>query len=119
MLERLPRILLGVEGLAVAVAAVALYVHGDHSWLLFLLLILAPDLSFAGYLAGPRVGAAAYDALHTSALPVVLGLVGILADEEGAVAVALIWLAHIGVDRTLGYGLKYPTAFKDTHLGRV
>jgi hypothetical protein len=119
VLERLPRFLLGVEGLAVAVAAIALYADGDHPWLLFLLLILAPDLSFVGYLAGPRVGAASYNALHTSAPPIVLGLIGVLADAEGAVAVALIWLAHVGVDRTLGYGLKYPTAFKDTHLGRV
>jgi len=118
-LDRLPLTLLHVEGIAVAVAAVALYVHGDHSWLLFALLILAPDLSMLGYLAGTRAGALAYDLVHTSAWPVALGAVGVLTDNDSAVAVALIWLAHIGVDRALGYGLKYPTGFKDTHLQRV
>ena len=118
-LDRLPLTLLRVEGIAVAVAAVALYAHGDHSWLLFALLILAPDLSMLGYLAGTRVGALVYDIVHTSAWPVALGAVGVLADSDSAVAVALIWLAHIGVDRALGYGLKYPTGFKDTHLQRV
>ncbi|HSC91246.1 MAG TPA: DUF4260 domain-containing protein [Gaiellaceae bacterium] len=119
MAERLPRMLLRVEGLAVAVAAVALYVDGDHSWWLFALLILAPDLGIAGYAAGPRVGALTYDVVHTSAPPLLLGVAGVLGDSEAAVAVALVWLAHIGVDRAVGYGLKYPTAFKDTHLQRV
>jgi hypothetical protein len=118
-LDRLPLTLLRVEGIAVAVAAVALYARGDHSWLLFALLILAPDLSMLGYLAGTRVGALVYDVVHTSAWPVALGAAGVVADSDSAVAVALIWLAHIGVDRALGYGLKYPTGFKDTHLQRV
>ena len=119
MLDRLPRPLLRLEGLAVGVAAVVLYADGDHSWLLFALLILAPDLSFAGYVAGPRVGALVYDFAHTSAWPIALGVVGVVADSGSAVAVALVWLAHIGIDRALGYGLKYPTHFKDTHLQRV
>ena len=57
--------------------------------------------------------------MHTYVGPVALGATGILADSERAAQVALIWLAHIGMDRLLGYGLKYPTAFKDTHLQRV
>jgi uncharacterized protein DUF4260 len=71
------------------------------------------------YAAGPRVGAAAYDLVHTYALPVVLGVVGVVANADAAVAVALIWVTHIGVDRAIGYGLKYPSGFKDTHLQRV
>jgi hypothetical protein len=114
-----PRTLLRLEGLAVFGAALALYADGDRSWWLFLVLALAPDLGMLGYLAGPRVGAAGYDATHFEALPVALGVVGVLADIEAAIAVALIWIAHIGIDRALGYGLKYPTAFKDTHLQRV
>ena len=119
MVEGVPRILLRAEGLAVAVAAVALYVDGGHSWLLFALLILAPDLSIAGYAAGPRIGAMVYDLVHTSVWPVALGLVGVVGDADGLVALALVWLAHIGVDRAIGYGLKYPTRFTDTHLQRV
>ena len=119
MLDRLPDLLLRVEGLAVAAAAVVLYFHEDFGWILFVALILAPDLSFAGYAFGPKVGTIAYDALHTEIFPIALGAVGVVADSGGATKIALIWLAHIDADRLLGYGLKYPTAFKDTRLSRV
>ena len=119
MVDRLPRWLLRVEGLGVFVGAVVLYFYADYPWWLLLVLALAPDLAMVGYLAGPRVGAAAYNAAHTTVLPIALGVVGVLADGEVAVQLALIWLAHIGADRALGYGLKYPTHFKDTHLQRV
>ncbi len=116
---RLPRYLLRAEGLALFLAAAAVYFEQDYGLLLALLLILAPDLSFAAYAAGPRIGSYAYNAFHTTIGPLVLGSVGIVGDWEPAIEVALIWLAHIGIDRALGYGLKYPTAFKDTHLQRV
>jgi Domain of unknown function (DUF4260) len=119
VLETLPRTLLRLEGLAVGAGALALYVHGDFGWILFAALALAPDISFLGYAAGPRVGTACYDALHTTVLPIALGAVGVLTGADPAVQVALIWLLHIGVDRALGYGLKYPTRFEDTHLQRV
>jgi hypothetical protein len=119
MLDRPPHVLLRLEGLAIAAAAVLLYFHEDFGWILFAALILAPDLSFAGYAFGPKVGAIAYDAVHTEIFPVALGTIGVVADSTAATKVALIWLAHIGADRLLGYGLKYPTAFKDTHLSRV
>jgi len=114
-----PGILLRLEGLFVAVGVLALYSRLDGNWLLFLLLILGPDVSMLGYLAGTRVGAAVYNLVHTYALPIVLGGFGFLATHALAVHVALIWLAHIGIDRMLGFGLKYPTGFKDNHLNRV
>ena len=83
------------------------------------MLFFAPDVSFAAFAFGPRVGAVVYDLLHTEVFALVLGTVGVLADSNLTTRLALIWLAHIGMDRLLGYGLKYPTAFKDTHLGRV
>jgi hypothetical protein len=119
MLDRLPHLLLRLEGLAVAAGAVVLYFHEDFGWILFVALILAPDLSFVAYALGPKVGAIAYDAVHTELFPVVLGTAGVIADSSAATKIGLIWLAHIGADRLLGYGLKYPTAFKDTHLSRV
>ena len=67
----------------------------------------------------PEFGAAVYNAAHTTLGPIALASVGVLADTDWCVQLALIWLAHIGLDRLLGYGLKYPTAFKDTHLNRV
>jgi len=117
--DRLPRMLLHLEGIVVAAAAIAMYFHFGHPWWLFLALILAPDLSMLGYAAGPTVGRAAYDAAHTYAVPVALAGVGVLADAEVATQVGLVWTAHIGIDRAIGYGLKYRTWFKDTHLQRV
>ena len=118
-LDRLPAILLRAEGAAVFAAALALYLDGDYSVLALVLLFLAPDLSFAGYLAGTRVGALAYNSVHTYVGPVALGTVGILADADVPVQLALIWLAHIGIDRLLGYGLKYPSGFRSSHLDRI
>jgi hypothetical protein len=103
----------------VAVAALLIYFWADHPWWLVVLLALAPDLAMAAYAAGPRAGAVVYDLAHTYAFPVILGAIGVVADGGTAVAVALIWLTHIGVDRAIGYGLKYPTGFKDTHMQRV
>ena len=119
MAERLPRLLLHAEGLALFAAGLALYIDGSYSIVALVLLFLVPDLSALGYLVNKRVGAVAYDSVHTEALPIALGTIGVLADAETATQVALIWLIHIGVDRMAGYGLKYPTAFKDTHLQRV
>ncbi|MEO5576822.1 MAG: DUF4260 family protein [Gaiellaceae bacterium] len=119
MTDRLPRFLLHAEGLAVAAAAVTLYFHEGYAWWLLLVLALAPDLAMVGYAAGPRSGAVAYDLVHTYVLPVLLATAGFLADSDTAVQLALIWLTHIGVDRAVGYGLKYPSGFKDTHLQRV
>jgi hypothetical protein len=72
-----------------------------------------------GYLFGPRIGAAAYDFGHLEAFPIALAVVGVLTDSDVCLKLALIWLAHIGMDRAVGYGLKYPTHHKDTHLQRV
>ena len=104
---------------AVFVACVAAYAMTGGNWWLFLALLLAPDLSMLGYLGGNRVGASVYNAVHAYPLPALLGAFGLLADQPLATWLALIWLAHIGMDRTVGYGLKYSSAFKDTHLGRV
>jgi hypothetical protein len=118
-IERLPSVLLRLEGLAVLAGALALYFDSGYGWLLLLLLFLAPDLSMLGYLGGPALGALTYDAVHTYAFPVALGVIGVLAGSDPATQIALIWLGHIGLDRLLGYGLKYPTGFRDTHLQRV
>jgi hypothetical protein len=113
------RLLIRLEGIAIAVAGVVLYAYGDHSWWLFVVLALAPDLAFVGYAAGPALGAAAYNLTHNLVFPIVLGSAGVVWNSGWAVPIALIWLVHIGVDRAIGYGLKYRAAFKDTHIQRV
>lgn len=112
-----PRVFLRSEGIAALVAALAVYAWaGGPLWLL-VVLAFAPDLSMAGYLAGPRLGSLAYNLAHTYVAPLVLGAVGLWADAALAVQVAAVWAGHIGADRAVGYGLKYATGFGDTHLG--
>ena len=118
MLAR-PGVMLRIEGAVVLAGSVLLYWTHGESWWLFALLLLAPDVSMVGYLAGPRVGAALYNAFHSYPLPAALGIFGLLAGAPLAVSVALVWFAHIGMDRLVGYGLKYPTGPKDTHLQKV
>ncbi len=112
------RLLLRLEGIAALAVAVALYAHAGFSWPIFALLLLSPDLSMLAYFAGPRAGAAAYNVAHTYAVALPLVLAGFFAALPALTAAGLILIAHIGLDRALGYGLKYSTAFGDTHLGR-
>ncbi len=115
----LPRLLLHLEGLAVFLASVALYAHlGANGWI-FALLLLAPDLSMIGYLVDARLGSLTYNAAHTYTLPLALGVLSLLGGWHTGAQLALIWTAHIGIDRAAGYGLKYPTTFHDTHFNRL
>ena len=111
------RLLLRLEGLAVAAVGAYLYARGGYSWILFAALILVPDASFAAFLAGPRVGALAYNVMHSYLGPLALGAISLAGGWSPAIA--LVWAVHIGFDRLMGYGLKYPTAFGDTHLGVI
>ncbi|WP_373505969.1 DUF4260 domain-containing protein [Aestuariivirga sp.] len=119
MVDGIPRLILRLEGLALLAAGIIAFSTTGQSWWLSAILFLVPDLSFAAYLFGPRVGAMGYNLLHSTVLPLTLGIAGFLVSSPVAMAVAAIWLSHIGFDRALGYGLKYPTAFHDTHLGRI
>jgi len=112
-------VLVRLEWASVLLAAVFFYWWLGGSWLLFALLIIAPDLSMAGYLAGPRVGAIAYNAVHTLIGPLALAGAGAGLALSWALPVATIWLAHIAMDRVLGYGLKHATGFSDTHMGQI
>ncbi|MBX3276122.1 MAG: DUF4260 domain-containing protein [Sandaracinaceae bacterium] len=114
-----PRVLLRLEGAAVLVAASLAYAALGGSWGWFAALFLVPDLSMLGYLAGPRVGAALYDAGHSTLGPAILGALAYATGASALGLVALVWVAHVGFDRALGYGLKYATSFADTHLGRL
>jgi hypothetical protein len=113
------RTLLRLEGLTLFAAMTLLYAVWGGSWWIYVILFLAPDLSFAGYLAGPRVGAIAYNAAHSYLAPVALMTLGFTLASPLALSIATVWLAHIGIDRALGYGLKYNAGFGFTHLGRI
>lgn len=113
-----PRHLLRAEGLAFAAASIVAFGINGAPWWLFALMILAPDISILFYLAGPRVGAFAYNAVHVYLGPILLfGAAAALGTPAGE-AIALTWGAHIGLDRAFGFGLKYGAGFGFTHLGR-
>jgi len=111
--------LLRFEGLAAAALSAVFYARTGASWWLFAALWLAPDLSLLGYLAGPNWGARIYNAIHSYVTPATLAVSALLLRSPSLVPFALIWMNHIGVDRLLGYGLKYPLGFKWTHLGKL
>ncbi len=113
------RTLLRIEGLCIFTISLIAYAQVGSSWTLMLLLFLLPDISFLGYLAGPASGAFIYNSVHSFIGPLALITVGYLLPMPAAVTIALIWTAHIGFDRALGYGLKYAIGFGHTHLGPI
>jgi len=118
-LDGLPRVAARLEGVFVFAVALMLYVHLGFGWVALIALALAPDLSMLGYLGGNRIGALTYDVVHAYVGPLLLATLGVLGSTDFAVQLGLIWSAHIGADRALGYGLKYPSGFKQTHLQRL
>ncbi len=111
------RTALRLEGLAVLSVAVTAFAGLHGNWWIFAALFLVPDVSFLAYLVNPRFGAIAYNALHSYIAPLFLGLIAHFGQAPFLTPIALIWIAHIGFDRAVGYGLKYASAFGDTHLG--
>jgi hypothetical protein len=112
----IPRPLLRLEGAAVLIVSLFSYYLSHGSWLPFALLFLVPDLSMLGYAANVRVGTITYSAVHTYVGPLVLAGYSFGSNRSAIFWLSLIWIAHIGLDRMLGFGLKYPTRFNDTHL---
>src|SRR5215472_8810308 len=109
-----PALLLRTEGSLLFAASIVCYHETRASWVLFAVLLLAPDLSMAGYLTNAKIGATIYNAVHTLTGPLTLLACALLTAHAGLVPYGLIWTTHIGLDRMLGFGLKYPTQFKDT-----
>jgi hypothetical protein len=118
MLTR-PSTLLRLEEAALFILTLVAYQHLHYSWLLFAILFLTPDLFMLGYTISPKIGAASYNLAHTLTLPLALLLASYTQHWQLPETIALIWTAHIFADRLLGYGLKYPTFFKDTHLQHI
>ena len=113
------RAVLRIEGAIVLAGSLALYDRFGLGWPTFALAFLAPDLAFFAYLAGARIGALAYNATHSYIGCVVALGAGVLLAHPVLVGAGLIWSAHLGFDRMLGYGLKYAAGFRFTHLGTI
>lgn len=111
-----PALLLKFDYAVLLIIILAIYSSLHFNWLLFAILFLAPDIFMLGYLANPRIGASVYNFGHTLLTPFVLAAIYFSTHRSLLLSIALIWASHIAFDRLLGYGLKYPTHFKDTHL---
>jgi hypothetical protein len=110
---------LRLEGLAAFVAGLAVFGATGGPWLLAVPLLLVPDLSMVGYVRGPRLGALTYNLVHNWAIGLAVLGAGAWSGVDGLTLAGAILVAHVGMDRALGYGLKLPTSFQDTHLGRI
>lgn len=108
-----------MEGLIVLIATIYIYALNEFSWLIFFLLLLVPDVSMLAYLINNRIGAPIYNLFHTYIVSILLILIGLFLKSDVTLMIGLIWTAHIGMDRLFGYGLKYQTDFKDTHIQRL
>lgn len=115
----IPALLLRAEGLALLAAAVTVYFTQGFGWVMFAVLLLTPDLAFLVFLVNKRAGVAAYDAAHALPAPLILGLAALLTGWTLGLGLALIWLAHIGMDRLFGYGLRYMNDADDSHMKRA
>src|SRR4051794_34946491 len=110
---------LRAEGLAVLGAGLAGFLFLGLPWWAFLLLLIVPDVSMIGYVRGPRVGAIVYNVAHDLVTGVALTGLGLAVGSVPLAAIGTIFVAHSGMDRIAGYGLKLPSSFKDTHLGEI
>jgi len=116
--KSMPHFLLRLEGLILLIVATIIYFRFDGSLVMYLILFLFPDICFFFYLLGKRIGAVTYNIFHTYLIPALLVLFG-LSFATLFIELGLIWFAHIGIDRALGLGLKYPDGFKKTHFQKM
>jgi hypothetical protein len=112
-------IILRAEQVAIFATGAVVWLANGGPPLLLIPAWLAVDLSIVGYLGGPRFGAITYNAAHNLVLPLALLGAGWWTDRGWLILVAAALIAHVGLDRALGYGLKLPSDFRDTHLGRI
>lgn len=119
MKNKFPKILLHIEGVFMFISSTFIYFQVDGSFWLYIILFLIPDIGMLGYFTkSKKIGSYTYNLFHTYSIPIILGGCGFFISHI-AMLISMIWLAHIGIDRAFGYGLKYETGFKDTHLQKL
>ncbi len=111
--------LLKLEYLAEFLLGLFLFNVLDYAWWWFPVLLFTPDISMVGYLINPKIGAYLYNIFHHKALGVILTILGMITFINLISLAGAIILAHIGMDRLFGFGLKHTSAFRDTHLGKI
>lgn len=115
----MPRLFLHLEGMALLAGVLVLYSNQKFSWGSFALFLFTPDLVMIIYILSEKWGKIVYNLVHTTIFPLGLGIASVLCKNSLGLQISLIWLAHIGLDRTVGYGFKYPDQPKETHFSRI
>ena len=113
------RMFLILESIVIFIGALLIYLFLSGNWIIFLVLLFAPDIFIVGYLKNSRIGSIIYNIGHIYVWSIILIVIGILIDLNLLILFSLIWIAHISMDRAMGYGLKYPSDFKDTHMQKI
>jgi Domain of unknown function (DUF4260) len=112
-----PKVILRLEGATLFAASIALFAIQGQQWWLYPALLFVPDIFMLGYLRSTKLGAIIYNLGHSYPAAAALTAIGFIVSSPLAIAIGAIWFGHIGWDRLFGYGLKYATSFKHTHLG--
>lgn len=113
------KLILRLEGAALFLTSLYFYYLFQGNWLIFVLLLFTPDISMLGYLKDKKLGAYIYNTVHNYLLGIAIILLGTVLKDNLIRSVGIILIAHIALDRFLGFGLKYISGFKDTHLQKV
>jgi hypothetical protein len=113
------RIFLVLESVVIFLGSFLIYLLLGGNWIIFLVLLFSPDIFMVGYLKNSRIGSIIYNIGNVYAWAIVSIIIGILIDFNLLILFSLIWMAHIIMDRAMGYGLKYPSDFEDTHMQRI
>jgi hypothetical protein len=111
--------ILKIEELALFLFGIYLFNQLNYAWWWFLVLLLTPDFSMIGYVLGNKIGAISYNLFHHRGLALMLFFIGIYTSNSSIQLAGIILFSHSAMDRILGYGLKYETGFKFTHLGEI
>lgn len=111
--------LIKLEQIALFGFSIFLFSQADFLWWWFPALIFLPDVSMVGYLFGNRIGAYAYNFVHHKGLALSALVIGWQLGIDWLYLAGIILFGHASLDRIFGYGLKYPDAFKHTHLGWI
>ncbi len=108
-LEEIAQMALGIAGLY--------FLPFEFSWWIWILLFLAPDISIAAYMFGPKTGAFVYNIFHHRGIAIAIAAAGFFTQQDILTLAGTLLYAHSSFDRMLGYGLKHTDNFKHTHLG--
>ena len=116
---KLPIIFQRIEGLSIALGVSVFYFLNNGNAFVFAVTIILVDFFMIGYLFDKKLGAIFYNLGHSYTISVILWFLSLLDSSNLLLGISAAWIAHIGIDRAFGFGLKHTTGFHDTHLGRI